>query len=159
MLLKVGDLAPDFTAGAQDGRNVALRELRGKKVVLYFYPKAFTPLCTRETIRFRDNYDDLRALGAEVIGISVDDVDTQCRFAERTDVRFPILADATKEISRSYGVLRSLLPFDRRVTFIVDEQGCVAAVFQHEFQVSRHLDDVMWFLRRRATAPSGSPSR
>ncbi len=159
MLLKVGDPAPDFHAPAHDGRDVSLAGLRGHKVVLYFYPKAFTPLCTRETIRFRDNYEELRALGAEVIGISVDDAETQCRFAEQTQVRFPIVADPSKEISRSFGVLRSLLPWDRRITYVVDEEGRVAAVFEHEFQVSRHLDDVLWFLHRGATEPLGSPSR
>jgi len=158
MLLAVGDEAPEFAATATDGRAVSLSALRGRKVVLYFYPKAFTPLCTKETIRFRDNYHDLHALGVEVIGISVDDPDTQCRFAERHQVRFPLLADTSKTISRAYGVLRSLLPFDRRVTYVVDEHGRIAAVFQHEFQVSRHLDDVWWFVRR-ATSPSGSPSR
>jgi peroxiredoxin Q/BCP len=127
---------------------VSLRALRGKRVVLYFYPKAFTPGCTAESKRFRDNYEELRSLGAEVVGVSVDEHDTQCDFAKSHELRFPLVADNDKAISRAYGVVWPVLGFDKRVTFVIDEDGRVGAVFRHEIQISKHLDDVMRFLQK-----------
>jgi peroxiredoxin Q/BCP len=148
-MIQVGEPAPDFTARATDGRTLHLAELRGRPVVLYFFPKAFTPGCTAETRAFRDNYPELRALGAEVIGVSIDDLDTQCRFAGAQQVTFPMVGDRDRSISRAYGVLWPIVPVDKRVTFVIDEAGLVAAVFRHELQVLRHLDDVFHFLRKR----------
>ncbi len=147
--IAVGSPAPDFTARASDGHDFTLSDLRGRIVVLYFYPKAFTPLCAAETRRFRDNYDELRALGAEVVGVSTDGVEAQCRFAARTRVPFPLIADDDRAISKQYGVLRSILAIDRRVTFVLDEQGVVRGVFEHEFQVLKHLDGVLNLLEQR----------
>jgi peroxiredoxin Q/BCP len=147
-VIKVGDPAPDFEASASGGRTVSLGPLRGRVVIIYFYPKSFTPGCTAETRLFRDNYDDLRALGAEVIGISTDNLDTQCRFSEKHQVSFPIVSDADRTISLAYGVLWPLMSVDKRVTVVVDEEGIVRAVFRHELQVIKHLDDVVGFLRK-----------
>lgn len=152
-MLQVGERAPDFTAESSDGRRVSLSALRGGWAVIYFFPKAFTPGCTAETRRFRDNYPELRALGAQVVGISTDDLDTQCRFAAENRVTFPLAADANKEISRRFGVLWPIVPVDKRVTFVIDPEGIVRAVFRHELQVSRHLDDVVAFLRKHAAPP------
>jgi peroxiredoxin Q/BCP len=147
-MLKVGERAPDFQALSTAGAAVSLDAFKGKKLVLYFYPKAFTPFCTAEARRFRDNYDDVRALGAEVMGVSVDEHETQCEFAQRNELRFPLVADHDKVISRAYGVLWPGLPLDKRVTFVIDEDGVVRAVFRHEFQVVKHLDDVLRFLQK-----------
>ena len=147
-MIAIGDVAPEFVAEASNGRRVSLRALRGKVVVLYFYPRSFTPGCSAEARLFRDNHDELRALGAEVIGVSTDDLDTQCRFADAEQLPFPLLSDKNRAISGLYGVLWPLVPIDKRVTFILDEAGVVRAVFRHEFLVSLHLDDVLAFLRR-----------
>jgi thioredoxin-dependent peroxiredoxin len=150
-MIHIGDVAPDFTAAASDGHRFALGEHRGRVVVVYFFPKAFTPGCTAETKTFRDNYDELRGLGADVVGVSCDDVATQCRFATKHGVRFPLVGDPDRAISRAYGVLWPIVPIDKRITVVVDEGGKVAAIFRHEFQVSKHLDDVMNFLRKRVS--------
>jgi thioredoxin-dependent peroxiredoxin len=144
---ETGQPAPDFDATTGDGRRVQLADYRGRFLVLYFYPKAFTPGCTAEAKRFRDNYEELRQLGAEVLGVSLDDQAVQCRFAERHGLRFPLIADEGGRLSRRYGVKWPLLPLARRVTFVIDPEGRIAARFAHEFQVSRHLDDVQRFLR------------
>jgi peroxiredoxin Q/BCP len=144
---QTGQPAPDFDATTSDGRRVRLADYRGRFLVLYFYPKAFTPGCTAEAKRFRDNHEELRQLGAEVLGVSLDDQAVQCRFAERHELRFPLIADEGGSISRRYGVKWPLLPLARRVTFVIDPEGRIAARFAHEFQVSRHLDDVHRFLR------------
>jgi peroxiredoxin Q/BCP len=145
--LQSGQPAPGFEATTTDGRTARLADYRGRYLVLYFFPKAFTPGCTAEAKRFRDNYEDLRALGADVLGVSIDSHDVQCRFAAQHETRFPMIGDADGAISRAYGVKRAIFPVAKRVTFVIDPQGRIAARFAHEFQVSKHLDDVLRFLR------------
>lgn len=149
-MLEVGAIAPELEGESFDGKRIRLRDLRGRPVVLYFFPKAFTPLCTMETRRFRDNYPDLTALGAEVIGISTDSLATQCDFAQRQEVSFPLLADPNRSISTAYGVLWPLVPRARRVTFVIGETGTIELVLWHEFQVSKHLDEVLRHLQKRS---------
>lgn len=151
-MLKIGDTAPDFTAQATNGSTVSLRAMRGRPVVIYFFPKAFTMGCTVETRQFRDNYDELKRLGAEVVGISADKFDAQCRFATDTMTPFPLVGDEDKRICEAFGVLWPLIKLPQRITFVVDEEGVVRAVFHHEVQISRHLDDVLTFLQRRGRA-------
>ena len=148
-MLKVGDVAPDFSAETTSGRGLRLRDLRGRMVVLYFFRKAFTRNCVVETRGFRDNYPELVALGAEVVGVSCDDNATQCAFAEAHDVAFPMIADNDRTISRSYQTFFTLLPMvSHRVTYVIDESGVIAGVFNHEFQVMKHLDEVVGFVRK-----------
>ena len=154
-MISVGDRAPDFAARSTDGQMLTLSQLRGRPVVIYFFPRAFTPGCTAETRRFRDNYDDLQRFGAEVIGISTDDHDTQCKFAEAEKVKFPLIGDKDAQIQALFGVKLPILKSNRRVTFIIDEGGRVAAVFHHEFQVLRHMDDVRHFFEKRTRAKTG----
>lgn len=142
-VLKLKDPAPDFDATTVEGKHFRLSDLRGKRVVIYFFPRAFTPGCTAETRRFRDNYDELMGLGAEVIGISVDPPSQSCDFQAKERVKFPMVADPSKTISKAYDVVRPLLGIDRRVTYVVSPEGEIEAVFQHEFQVNKHLDDVL----------------
>jgi peroxiredoxin Q/BCP len=151
-MLKVGDVAPDFSIAATNGTKVSLNSLRGRPVVLYFFPKAFTMGCTIETRQFRDNYEELSALGVEVIGISVDRFDQQCRFASDNKLPFPLVGDEDKKICDNYGVLWPLIKLPQRITFVIDEAGLIQAVFHHEVQISRHLDDVRKFLEQRRTA-------
>jgi peroxiredoxin Q/BCP len=151
-MLKVGDTAPEFTAQATNGAPVSLRELRGRPVVLYFFPKAFTMGCTIETRQFRDNYEELRNLGAEIIGISADRFSEQCRFASDNKLPFRLVGDEDKKICDAYGVLWPLIKLPQRITFVIDEEGVIQAVFHHEVQISRHLDDVRRFLERRRGA-------
>ena len=147
MAIHVGDRAPSFVAQTGDGRTVSLADFRGKYLVLYFYPKAFTAGCTKEARRFRDNHAEIRELGADVVGVSVDDSAVQCQFAAREKVGFPLIADRDHSLSTSYGVMRRLLPFAKRITFVIDPEGRVVARFEHELQVNKHLDGVLRFLR------------
>jgi peroxiredoxin Q/BCP len=146
-MLEIGEVAPTFTSLATNGRRVSLDELRGRRVVIYFFPKAFTPGCSRETRRFAAVYDEILALGAEVIGISLDSYATQCQFASRMGAPFPMIGDRDGAISKAYRVQRSWLPFDKRTTYVLDEEGVVRAAFQHEFEVVRHVESVVKFLQ------------
>ena len=148
-MLKVGDRAPDFTATAQDKKTVKLSELRGKRVVLFFFPKAFTRGCTIETRQFRDHYSELAALGAEVLGVSIDSSEKQCEFASREGVPFPMIGDPSRGIGRSYDVLWPVLNVAQRVTYVVGPDGIIEAVFHHELLVGKHLESVRAHLEER----------
>lgn len=129
MSIKVGDVAPDFEWSDTDGQTHKLSGLRGKRVVLYFFPKAFTTGCTLETKKFADLSPSLRAKGVEVVGISVDDPSTQLKFAASCQASFPIAGDLDKSVSRSYGVL-GLVGYSKRVTFLLDEKGVITEVVE-----------------------------
>jgi peroxiredoxin len=153
--------APSFSASSSTGATVRLSDYKGKYLVLYFYPKSFTPGCTQETILFRDHYAELQGLGAEVLGVSRDPEAVQCKFAGRYEVRFPIISDPDGAICRDYAVDRRLWPVAKRVTFLIDPDGFVIGRFNHEFRIAMHLSDVLTALRelRDADAASRKPKR
>ena len=157
-MIQVGDRAPDFTATDCQGRAVSLSSLRGRRVVLFFFPKAFTPGCTIETRAFRDNHGQIQALGAELVGISVDSVRTQCAFAAKEDIQFSLIGDENRQISTRYEVLWPVLKVDRRVTFIIGPDGIVESLIRHELRVYRHLDDVLRYLQEHPLPVAGPAS-
>ena len=126
-MLSVGDAAPDFEGDTAAGGRIRLSGLRGRPVVLYFYPKARSLGCTRESIGFAHYYSAFQRAGVEVVGVSVDDVAAQSRFTEECSLPFPLVADAQKEIARRYGVLGAF-GMARRVTFLLDASGHVIEV-------------------------------
>lgn len=126
-MIEVGSRAPDFTLPRQNGTLVHLADLRGHPVIVYFYPKAGTPGCTRETEGFVERYSELRGRGVELLGVSVDSVERQERFASECSVPFPLLSDSGREVARAYGVL-GILGIAKRVTFILDPDGTVIDV-------------------------------
>lgn len=141
-MLKVGSNAPDFTAQTSAGTTITLSALRGKRVVLFFFPKAFTTGCTIETRQFRDHYTEIAGRGAEVIGVSVDSEKTQCEFASREGVPFPMIGDADKSIAKKYDVLWPLLNVAQRVTYLIGTDGRIEDVFHHEILVGKHLESI-----------------
>jgi peroxiredoxin Q/BCP len=151
-MLKVGAPAPDFEGVDCGGQPVRLRDFRGRRVVLFFFPKAFTVGCTQEVRHFRDHQARIQELGAELIGVSVDNVAKQCAFAKQERIEFPLLGDSDRTLSELFGVLWPLLRLDRRVTFVIGPQGVVENVIQHEVRVSQHLEDVLETLQRHTGA-------
>jgi peroxiredoxin len=141
-MLKVGDPLPEFDARTTAGCPIRTSELRGKPVVLFFFPKAFTPGCVRETKSFRDEYPTLARRGVQIVGVSTDPLDAQCRFAEWAGVPFPLVADAECAMSKLFGVLWPLVGVAKRVTFVADPEGIIRHVFHHELRVDRHVCDV-----------------
>jgi peroxiredoxin Q/BCP len=132
--LTVGANAPAFSAPDQSGKTVSLSDFKGKKVVLYFYPKDDTPGCTTQACEFRDNIFAFNKLDAVILGISVDGVASHKAFAEEHSLPFTLLADDTKETAKSYGVLRNalgLMEIASRETFIIDPQGRIAKHYAH----------------------------
>jgi peroxiredoxin Q/BCP len=139
--------APAFCAPSSLGRDVSLSDYRGRYLVLYFYPAAFTYGCTRETVRFRDATAELQALHADIVGVSRDPLDKQCKFAEHYQAKFPLLADTDGAIARAYGVVFPVLSWQQRVTFVIDPESQIVARFHHELQFERHVADVLAFLQ------------
>lgn len=125
---EAGSPAPDFALQDQHGQVHRLQDYRGGWLVLYFYPKAFTPGCTDQVCAFRDDIVALRKAGAKVVGVSLDDVASQAEFAEKYQVPFPLLSDADTAVARRYGVLawrEGRGDYARRETFLIDASGTV----------------------------------
>lgn len=147
-MLHVGDSAPDFAAKNQDGEIVKLSDLRGRRVVLYFYPKDDTPGCTKEACSFRDANQIYADKNIEVLGVSTDDEASHRKFISKFDLPFALLADTDKTIVESYGVYgeksmygKKYLGVNRR-TFLIDEQGVIKKIFD-KVNVSEHADEVL----------------
>ena len=136
MTLKEGDKAPDFAVKDQNGNIVKLSDLRGKKVVLYFYPKDNTPGCTAEACNLRDHYQELRDKGYEVLGVSTDDEKSHQKFIEKQDLPFTLLADTEKDLHEKYGTWVEKSMYGRkymgtaRKTFIIDEEGKIERIIE-----------------------------
>ncbi len=134
MNLQPGDAAPNFTALNQRGESVSLSDFRGKKVVLYFYPKDDTPGCTAQACNLRDNYAELQQAGYEVIGVSGDGVQSHDKFANKYELPFALLADEDKSINEAYGVWKEKSMYGRtymgtvRTTFVIDEEDIITEI-------------------------------
>ncbi len=146
--IKVGDQAPDFTLPDQKGQPVSLSSFVGKKdVVLYFYPRDFTPGCTAEACAFRDSYEIFKEVGAEVIGISSDSEQSHQGFAARHRLPFILLSDRDGSVRKRYGVSSVLGLLPGRVTFVIDKQGIVRHIFVAQFAAEKHVEEAMRVLQ------------
>ncbi len=143
-LPEVGKPAPDFNLPDQNGKQHTLQEYHGKWLVLYFYPKDDTPGCTQEACAFRDDLNLITELGAQVVGVSVDDSNSHAEFAKKYHLPFPLLADKTTETADRYGALMNLLLIKvaRRYTFLIDPQGNVGKVYL-SVETSRHSKQII----------------
>jgi peroxiredoxin Q/BCP len=148
LVVKVGDKAPDFTLPSQMGDNVTLSEFLGKKnIVLYFYPKDETPGCTREACTFRDSYEELTRLGAEVLGVSGQSVASHKSFATHYGLPFILLSDVGNKVRELYGVPSSMGLIPGRVTYIIDKKGVVRHIFNSQTQTERHVEEAKTTLK------------
>jgi len=157
LTVEVGDKAPDFTLPSQMGDNVTLSEYIGRKnIVLYFYPKDETPGCTAEACTFRDSYEELAGLGAEVLGVSGQSVASHKSFASHYGLPFILLSDEDNRVRKLYGVPSSLGLIPGRVTYIIDKQGIVRRIFNSQTQAPRHVEEAKKALREIEKQPSAS---
>ena len=148
--LKVGDIAPDFTASLQNGTAVSLHDFKGEQnVVLFFYPKDFTTGCTAEVCLFRDAYDEIRKLNAVIYGVSSDGSTSHKEFQKSFSLPFDLIADTSGSIGRQYGATRfgGMLKLSKRITFVIDRKGVIQLAVHHEFQIENHMNDVIAALK------------
>jgi peroxiredoxin Q/BCP len=147
-MVAVGERAPDFALKSDDGRRYALKDFRGKKVVLYFYPKDDTPGCTKEACSFRDNLARVTSKGAVVLGVSRDDTTSHAKFRDKYDLNFPLLSDDEGKVTDAYGVWKMKNLYGReffgivRTTFLIDEEGKISRIWPR-VKVEGHTDEVL----------------
>lgn len=147
--LEPGQLAPDFKLTDQNGNLQSLADFKGKWLALYFYPKDDTPGCTRQACAFRDDLSKLKALGAEVVGVSVDTINSHVNFAQKFGLQFPLLADTTAETATHYRSLLNLgiVKFAKRNTFLIDPFGKIVRVYLSA-NPSHNSSDIVSDLKR-----------
>jgi peroxiredoxin Q/BCP len=152
--LKAGDPAPDFQGVTTDGKKVALKDYRGRKLVMYFYPKDDTPGCTKQACSLRDHNAEIAAKGAAVLGVSTQGEESHQKFTQKYRLNFPLLADTGGEVGRAYGTLggsglvsklKSAAGMADRVTFVIDEKGRIAHIINRP-NVANHAEEVLALL-------------
>ena len=148
MTLNPGDPAPDFHAKDQNGNPIALSDFKGKKLVLYFYPKDDTPGCTAQACDLRDNYEKMLAQGYAVVGVSVDDEKSHKKFIEKYDLPFPLVADTDRAVVGAYGVWTEKNRYGRkymgtaRTTFVIDENGKIEDIIS-KVKTKAHTEQIL----------------
>lgn len=148
MTLAIGDLAPAFNAKDQDGNLISLEDFKGKKLVLYFYPKDNTPGCTAQACDLRDNYDRMLKAGYAVLGVSVDSEKSHKKFIEEFSLPFPLLADTDHAVVEAYGVWVEKSMYGRtymgtaRTTFIIDENGKIEDIIS-KVKTKTHAEQIL----------------
>jgi peroxiredoxin Q/BCP len=156
--IQIGDRAPELTLTTHDGRRVSLSDFKGRQpLVLFFYPKDNTPICTREACAFRDAYEDFVQAGAAVIGVSGDSDITHRSFAETQRLPYLLAADVDGSLRRAFGVPKTLGIFPGRVTYIIDRDGVVRQVFQSQFSGRKHVEEALRTLHAIQSTSSREP--
>lgn len=146
-MLKIGDKAPEFTLPADTNENISLKQFRGKKVIIYFYPKDNTPGCTKEACDFRDNFSQFKQHEAVIFGISKDSPATHLKFKQKHELPFTLLSDKDAKVCEAYGVINPKSLFGKtflgiqRSTFLIDENGVIQGIWR-KVKVPQHAETV-----------------
>lgn len=147
-ILTIGTIAPNFSLPAIDGKKYSLKDFKGKKIVLYFYPKDDTSGCTAEACSFRDSLSAIKKKGAIVIGVSPDGIKSHEKFVSKYDLNFPVLSDESKEMVTEYGVWQEKSMYGRkymgvvRTTYVIDENGKISHIFP-KVKVDGHTEEIL----------------
>lgn len=148
MSLKIGQTAPDFTLPSTSGKDLSLsRDLKDTACILFFYPKDFTRVCTAEACGFRDNMEVFNTLDIPVLGVSRDDISTHLRFKKALEIPYDLLSDEDGKICKAYDALVPLLTIPKRVTYLLDREHTVKAVYQGMFDAGKHIQAMILSLK------------
>ena len=151
MALKVGDKAPDFTLPSTSGKSFALHmDASNKPLILYFYPKDFTAGCTKDSGRCRDKREDLKDFDIDVYGISTDSIETHHKFREKYELPFDLLSDIDGYVSKKYQARLPILNVSKRITYLLDKDHRVAAVYSNLFGAEKHIHEMISQLKAEA---------
>ncbi len=138
--VEVGDRAPDFSATTSDGKKLCLADYLGKRaLVLFFYPKDGSPICTQEACAFRDSYEQFVQAGADVIGVSSDSEESHRAFSQQHRLSFPLVSDVDGSLRKAFAVPKTLGLFPGRVTFVIDQAGVIRQIFSAQFATDEHV--------------------
>lgn len=146
--LKIGDVAPIFSGQDQNEQTISLDNYKGKKIVLYFYPKDDTPGCTAQACNLRDNHEDLLKSGIQVVGVSADSIRSHVKFTEKYHLPFPLIADENKEIIQQYGVwgekkfMGKVYDGIHRTTFLINEEGMIVGIIDQP-NTKNHTEEIL----------------
>ena len=147
--LQVGDSVPDVTLQTHDGQSIALQDYQGKQaVVLFFYPKDNTAICTKEACAFRDAYEDFVSAGAVVIGVSSDSTDSHIGFAQKHQLPFLLVSDEDSSLRRAFGVPKTLGLLPGRVTYVIDKAGVIQMVFSSQLSADQHVSEALSVIKQ-----------
>ena len=146
-MLKAGDKAPEFSLPDQDSNMVSLTDLRGKWVVVYFYPKDDTPGCTKEACSFRDSYADFQDAGAVVYGVSIDSPSKHRSFRDKHNLPFSLLSDNGRKVGKAFGVPMSFFFLHGRTTFVIDPEGVIQHTFNSQVKPKAHIAEALSVLK------------
>lgn len=150
--LNVGDPAPNFSVTAHDGQTISLADFRGKQaVVVFFYPRDNTTVCTKEACAFRDSYQDFVAAGAAVIGISSDSTESHQEFAATQRLPYLLVSDTDGVLRKAFGVPKTLGLLPGRVTYVIDREGIVRHIFNSQLQAQKHVDEALAIVKQLST--------
>jgi len=146
--VKVGDIAPNFALFSETGETVELQDYIGNPIVLFFYPKDNTSICTKEACHFRDNFDEIKNIdNTEVIGISSDSVDSHKQFSEVNKLPFTLLSDPDEDVRKQYGVPKTLGIVPGRVTYVIDKDGVIRHIFSSQLDYIAHVEQAISALK------------
>ena len=146
--LEIGDKAPNFVGLDENGKEIALKDFKGKKLVIYFYPKDMTPGCTTQSCNLRDNYDLLKEKGFEILGVSADDEKRHLKFIDKHDLPFSLIADVDKKMINDYGVwgekkfMGKVYDGIHRTTFVIDENGSIINIIR-KVKTKAHAEQIL----------------
>lgn len=145
--IKIGDQVPNFSLKDQNKKTFNIADNIGKPMVIYFYPKDDTPGCTKQACKFRDDFEKFTDLGAIVIGISADNIESHKKFEEKYNLPFILLADTENEVRSLFGVRKNLFLIPGRVTFVIDKRGVVQYIFNSQLGTEKHINNSLQKLK------------
>ena len=144
MALKKGTKAPDFSLPATGNKNISLsKDFEGQALIIYFYPKDFTNVCTAEACEFRDYFEDFRELSIPILGISRDDIPTHEKFKKANRLPFDLLSDTNGKVCKAYGALIPLVKMPKRITYLLNEKHEIEASFSEMFEAKGHIQNML----------------